>query len=100
MITTLDVETMFQTNPETKRTDPSPFHRDNKLVSVQYACGDDEPVFHWFHHDTKQIDTHVQHADVQLVLDNTTLLVGHNIKFDLVWLWESGFTYDGDVYDC
>ncbi len=56
-------------------------------------------MFHWFHHDTKQVDTHVQHADVQRVLDNTTLLVGHNIKFDLVWLWESGFTYDGDVYD-
>ena len=99
MITTLDVETMFQTNPETKRTDPSPFHKDNKLVSVQYAFGDDAPVFHWFHHDTKQMDTHAQHADVQNILDNTTLLVGHNIKFDLVWLWESGFTYDGDVYD-
>lgn len=99
MITTLDVETMFQKNPETKRTDPSPFHKDNKLVSVQYAIEDDEPVFRWFHHDTETIDTREVHNDVQNALDKTTLLIGHNIKFDLVWLWESGFQYDGDVYD-
>ena len=24
---------------------------------------------------------------------------GHNIKFDLIWLWESGFKYEGRVYD-
>ncbi len=99
MITVLDVETMFQTNPETKRTDPSPFHKDNKLVSVQYVTENNPPMFHWFHHDTEEIDTRVQHAQVQNVLHNTTLLVGHNIKFDLVWLWESGFIYDGAVYD-
>ena len=36
---------------------------------------------------------------VQYTLDNTTLLIGHNIAYDLVWLWESGFTYTGKVFD-
>jgi DNA polymerase I-like protein with 3'-5' exonuclease and polymerase domains len=99
MITFLDVETMFQINPETKRSDPSPFHKDNKLVSVQYALDDAEPIFKWFYHQDKDIDPRVNHAAVQNVLHNTKLLVGHNIKFDLMWLWEAGFVYDGPVYD-
>ena len=45
------------------------------------------------------IDTRAPFLAVQQVLHNTDVLVGHNIKFDLVWLWESGFTYDGAVYD-
>jgi len=99
MITFLDVETMFQINPETKRSDPTPFHKDNQLVSVQFATDDGEPQFHWFHHETLDIDTRAPFLAVQQVLHNTDVLVGHNIKFDLVWLWESGFTYDGAVYD-
>lgn len=41
----------------------------------------------------------MSHSQVQSVLDKTNLLVGHNIKFDLVWLWESGFKYNKRVYD-
>jgi len=33
------------------------------------------------------------------VLDMTTLLIMHNARHDLMWLWESGFTYDGVIYD-
>lgn len=99
MITVLDVETTFQKDPETRRTDPSPFHKDNKLVSVQYAMGDDEPAICWFHHQDMTLDTREPFARIQNVLHGTTLLVGHNIKFDLVWLWESGFIYTGRVYD-
>jgi DNA polymerase I-like protein with 3'-5' exonuclease and polymerase domains len=99
MITFLDVETTFQINPDNRRSDPSPFHKDNKLVSVQYATGGDEPVFKWFYHQDKNVDPRVNHAAVQNVLHNTKLLVGHNIKFDLMWLWEAGFVYDGHVYD-
>ena len=36
---------------------------------------------------------------IQSILDKTTLLIGHNIKFDLMWLLESGFKYSGRVYD-
>lgn len=36
---------------------------------------------------------------VQKTLDDCTLLVGHNLKHDLMWLWESGFKYNGAIYD-
>jgi DNA polymerase I-like protein with 3'-5' exonuclease and polymerase domains len=32
-------------------------------------------------------------------LDNTQLLIAHNAPHDLLWLWESGFKYDGKVFD-
>lgn len=37
--------------------------------------------------------------NIQILLDNTTLLIMHNAQHDLMWLWESGFKYDGDIYD-
>ena len=99
MITTLDVETTFHVG-ETKRADPTPFHPNNRLVSVQYnTCQDKTPKFVWFYHEKVNPDLKKSHSQVQQILDETTLLVGHNIKFDLVWLWESGFTYNGRVYD-
>ena len=36
---------------------------------------------------------------LQDILAETTLLIGHNIAYDLVWLWECGFEYDGEVFD-
>ena len=36
---------------------------------------------------------------VQDKLDSTSLLICHNAAHDLIWLWESGFTYDGDIAD-
>ena len=36
---------------------------------------------------------------VQSYLDKATVVIGHNIAYDLVWLWESGFKYDGPVFD-
>jgi len=38
-------------------------------------------------------------SGLQSILDKTTLLIGHNIAYDLVWLWECGFVYDGAVFD-
>jgi DNA polymerase I-like protein with 3'-5' exonuclease and polymerase domains len=99
MITTLDVETTFHVS-ENKRSDPTPFHPNNRLVSVQYnTCQNLEPQFVWFYHEKKKPALPEVHSQVQQILNDTTLLVGHNIKFDLVWLWESGFSYSGRVYD-
>ena len=98
MITILDVETTFVIG-ENKRSDPSPFCPDNRLVSVQYSQNSQKPRFLWFYHKDLKIDTKEASQEVQKVLDTTTLLVGHNIKFDLMWLWETGFKYDGAVYD-
>jgi DNA polymerase I-like protein with 3'-5' exonuclease and polymerase domains len=38
------------------------------------------------------------HVEIQELLDQATILIGHNIAYDLMWLWESGFRYDGPVY--
>ena len=91
MITTVDVETSWQKN-ENGGYDPSPFHPDNILVSVGI---NDE---YYFTNHSERIDEGCYHK-IQAILDKTTLLVGHNIKFDLMWLLESGFKYSGRVYD-
>ena len=91
MITTVDVETSWQ-KTETGGYDPSPFHADNILVSVGI---NDE---YYFTNHSERVDEGCYHK-IQSILDKTTLLIGHNIKFDLMWLLESGFKYTGRVYD-
>jgi DNA polymerase I-like protein with 3'-5' exonuclease and polymerase domains len=95
MITTVDVETSWQ-KTETGGYDPSPFHPDNILVSVGLNSyfGDE----YYFTNHSERIDKGCFHK-IQETLDKTTLLVGHNIKFDLMWLLEAGFKYTGRVYD-
>ena len=39
------------------------------------------------------------HTVVQEWLDKATVLIMHNAAHDLLWLWESGFKYDGAVFD-
>ena len=36
---------------------------------------------------------------VQELLDQATILIGHNIVHDLMWIWECGFKYEGPVFD-
>jgi DNA polymerase I-like protein with 3'-5' exonuclease and polymerase domains len=91
MITTVDVETSWQ-KTDTGGYDPSPFHPDNILVSVGI---NDE---YYFTNHSERVDEGCYHK-IQSILDKTTLLIGHNIKFDLMWLLESGFKYTGRVYD-
>ena len=91
MISTVDVETSYQ-KTEHGGMDPLPFNPKNILVSVGI---NDEYYF----------TNHSEGADegcyykIQSILDKTTLLIGHNIKFDLTWLLEAGFKYKGRVYD-
>ncbi len=94
----LDVE-----NTVTKRDGKmhlDPFEPDNSLVMVGIlpVDADAQPRIYTFDH--AQIEpTFNAKEELQLNLDNTTLLIGHNIAYDLLWLWESGFKYDGEVYD-
>lgn len=96
MITVIDLETSFKKDPESGRIDPLPFHPDNILVS----CG-----IHSQYGEEYYFLNHSEHvskggaARIQEILHETTLLVGHNIKFDLTWLLESGFKYNGRIYD-
>ena len=91
MITVFDVETSFQITEDGKK-DPSAKNPNNFLVCMGI---NDEYVF-FRHNEFKGIPNK---KIVQDILDKTKLLIGHNIKFDLLWLWEAGFKYDGRVYD-
>ena len=95
MITTVDVETSWQ-KTETGGYDPSPFHPDNVLVSVGLHSNYGGEYYFTGH--SERISKGGK-ARIQEVLNETTLLVGHNIKFDLMWLLESGLEYTGRVYD-
>ena len=93
---TLDVE-----NTVTKRDDKThldPFEANNTLVMVGMLddLGNEDLVT--FDHSEQQPTTDGRHI-VQKKLDEAALLICHNAPHDLVWLWESGFTYDGPVFD-
>ncbi len=87
---TLDVE-----NTTTKRDGKlhlDPFEPDNKLVMV--GCLTDQGSEYLYNMDRGG----TPHVEIQELLDQATILIGHNIAYDLMWLWESGFRYDGPVY--
>ena len=87
---TLDVE-----NTVTKRDGKmhlDPFEPDNKLVMV--GCLTDQGNEYLYSMDRDG----APHVEIQELLDQATILIGHNIAYDLMWLWESGFKYDGPVY--
>ena len=91
----LDVE-----NTVTKRNDKlhlDPFESGNSLVLVGMKTDDMEQVITFDHSDAEPTPNGQQ--IVQEQLDKTTVLVCHNVAHDLLWLWESGFTYDGVVFD-
>ncbi len=100
MITTLDVETTFQLVKKGKVTkkDPSPYNPRNKLVSVGFDGGAGFEKYLCMYHN-QQKRTEDAQAILQHQLGQTTLLVGHNLKFDLSWLRECGYIYDGPLYD-
>ena len=83
---TLDVENTVTHRGGKLHLDP--FESDNKLVMVGCLTdGNEETLFR---------DTF---DGVQEILDKATILIGHNIVHDLLWLWECGFKYDGAVFD-
>ena len=87
MITVLDIETTF-----TKEGDPSPFNPENRLVSVGI---NDE--YYFFHHDEEiKKDLTESRKAIQDILDKSEVVVGHNLKFDMSWLYQCGFTYKGN----
>jgi len=95
----LDVE-----NTTTKRngkTHMDPFEPNNFLVQVGTKNVDIPSERHLLTFD------HIEESDrsgansrlLQTILDKTTLLIMHNAQHDLMWLWASGFKYDGEIYD-
>lgn len=75
-IVTFDLETGTKTANKRKATK---WHPDNYVVAAGWKYGD-QPCFGSYYE---------ERSDVEIPdLTNATLLVGLNIKFDLLWLWE------------
>jgi DNA polymerase I-like protein with 3'-5' exonuclease and polymerase domains len=96
---TLDVE-----NTVTKREGKmhlDPYEPGNILVQVGVQNVDNAEQTNIFtlDHKEKQDRSGIQAKKLQLILDHTTLLIMHNAQHDLMWLWECGFKYEGDIYD-
>ena len=93
---TLDVE-----NTTTERNGKlhlDPFEPNNSLTMVGML--DDTGREHLIYFDHNDIEaTPFGHGIVQNELDKATVLICHNAAYDLLWLWESGFKYDGPVFD-
>ena len=100
----LDVENgaEYKTHKDKEWLDLTPFNPSNQLVSVglaQHVNGAwDDAKYFCINHSSEQ-----SYPDgkpiIQNYLDTCTLLVGHNIKHDLKWLYSCGFTYNGRVWD-
>ena len=78
MITVLDIETTFKLDKDNK-TEAEPY-TGNMLVSVGYNMEGEKNYLCFYHQDRSPTEDATK--TLQDVLDKTTLLVGHNIKFD------------------
>ena len=92
LTTCLDIETTF------KKDDAYFYNGNNQLVSIGFKTNSGKEDYLWFYHKEKE-PTENGKETLQNVLNNTKLLIGHNIKFDLAWLYGCGFTYNGSLYD-
>lgn len=100
----LDAEFTVQ-DPQAKDKKGSPYYPTNKLVSVQYKFTGVSFIMEdciFFNHNELEGSGYERkdpHKALQIVLDQTTLMIGHNVKADLSWLRECGFTYEGKIWD-
>ena len=90
MKTVIDVENTVQKREGKLHLDP--FEEKNELVMVGALTetGDEHLI--------RMSDDNAS-ITIQSILDETTVMIGHNIVHDLMWLWECGFKYDGKVFD-
>jgi len=95
----LDVENTTQTRNGKLHLDP--YEEGNFLVQVgmQNADNKDETFIVNIDHVEAKDTSGSGRKLTQDILDMTTLLIMHNAQHDLMWLWECGFKYEGDVYD-
>ena len=96
----LDVENTVTNRDGKLHLDP--FEPNNHLVQVGMLDADDPKAtltIKTLDHDELKDDTGFNKLDIQFALDNTKLLIMHNAQHDLMWLWECGYRYDGDIYD-
>ena len=83
---TLDVENTVTHRDGKLHLDP--FEKDNKLVMVGCLTDTGKEYLYRDNYD-----------GLQDLLNDATVLIGHNIVHDLMWIWECGFAYTGAVFD-
>ena len=93
---TVDIENTVSKLPSGK-TLLDPFTEGNRLVLVCTKKDTGEESSFWFDHATHSTDNAKELLQEQL--DEATVLICHNAQHELAWLWETGFTYDGPVFD-
>jgi DNA polymerase I-like protein with 3'-5' exonuclease and polymerase domains len=93
---TLDVENTTTTRDGKLHLDP--FEPENSLTMVGMLTDQGVERIVTFDHSEVDADEY-GHVLVQEFLDAATVLIMHNAAHDLLWLWESGFKYDGPVFD-
>ena len=106
---TLDIENTVTERGGKMHLDP--FEPENSLVMVGMLTDQGDEYRLAFDHDEYDsngcVDKHGtvwspvnnNRMWVQKLLDQATVLIMHNAAYDLLWLWESGFTYTGPVFD-
>ena len=93
---TLDVENTVTRRDGKLHLDP--FEKENSLVMVGLLTDQGQCLTLPFDHaDRPNQDDYFER--VQMLLDEATVLIAHNAAHDLAWLWESGFKYDGPIFD-
>ena len=93
---TLDIENTVIKRDGKLHLDP--FEPTNEIVMVGMLSDSGQEELVTFNH--SEVDPYPNgHTLVQDWLDRATILIMHNASHDLLWLWESGFTYDGPVFD-
>ena len=93
---TLDVENTVVKRDGKLHLDP--FEPENTLVMVGVLTDQGQEDLITFDHSECE-PTYHGHNLLQKWLDQATVLIMHNAAHDLLWLWESGFKYDGPVFD-
>jgi len=93
----IDVETTVQ--KAERGLDNSPFNPENYLVSCGiHWLGEETGEYYFFNHNTAEYDAQASYKAVQQAIKEADILVGHNLKYDLLWLTETGFDIDCDYY--
>ena len=98
-VLTLDVETTHR-DKQGGGTTALPYFN-NRLVSVGWKWLFNQNVnYEFFYHKDKDTWYNSQNVNrIQSDLNMADILIGQNIKFDIMWLRSCGFKYDGVLYD-
>jgi len=96
-VLTFDIETTHREKANGSTTALPYFG--NSLVSIGWKWLDHEQVYYDCYYHSTQPPTEDAFKDFQEALDTADVVVGQNIKFDLSWIRDCGFVYEGHIYD-